>query len=127
MVSMLLAALSSVALMCSALAGPHPATGQQASEQAATGPGDSTALHPLLKPLPSAEVEALMAFMDQYPVHMIQWRNLNFDPNRYLEAMSSVRTNQRPMGIGEALQKVKKAYPWLRYGYFNPPKESWNK
>jgi pyruvate-formate lyase-activating enzyme len=73
------------------------------------------------------EVEALMAFMDQYPIHMIQWRNLNFDPNRYLKTMSGVRPNQKPIGIGEALQKVKKAYPQLRYGYFNPPKESWNK
>ena len=33
------------------------------------------------------ECDALMAFIDAHPIHMIQWRNLNFDPARYLGKM----------------------------------------
>jgi len=29
------------------------------------------------------EMEALIAFIEKYPINMIQWRNLNFDPIRY--------------------------------------------
>ena len=37
----------------------------------------------------AAEAEAFMAFLEDHPIHMIQWRNLNFDPIRYWKAMEA--------------------------------------
>ncbi len=69
------------------------------------------------------EVNALLAFLGKYPISMIQWRNLNFDPLRYWEAMNSVADHGRPMSMRNALTQIRKAFPSLIYGYFNPPKE----
>ena len=44
-----------------------------------------------------AEHDALLAFLEAYPVHMIQWRNLNYDPLRYWQAMTPLyRTGNTP-------------------------------
>ena len=69
------------------------------------------------------ELEALTEFMKQYPVNMIQWRNLNFDPIRYMEKMDKASPQSLPIGVKIFLSKIKKRFPDLRYGYFNPPKE----
>ncbi len=69
------------------------------------------------------ELEALTEFMKQYPVNMIQWRNLNFDPIRYIEKMDKASPQSMPIGVKIFLSKIKKRFPDLRYGYFNPPKE----
>jgi pyruvate-formate lyase-activating enzyme len=73
------------------------------------------------------EVEALLAFLADHPVDMIQWRNLNFDPVRYWRVMGETAAHGRPLGMDRLLARVRKAVPALRHGYFNPPKESWNK
>ena len=69
------------------------------------------------------ELEALTGFMEQYPVNMIQWRNLNFDPIRYVERMHSTSPHSMPAGVKTLLSRIKKRFPDLKYGYFNPPKE----
>ncbi|MEJ2154598.1 MAG: radical SAM protein [Desulfobacteraceae bacterium] len=69
------------------------------------------------------EGAALMDFIDQHPISMIQWRNLNFDPLRYLLAMNRAARHSRPTGVRRLLDGTKKAFPHLRFGYFNPPKE----
>jgi pyruvate-formate lyase-activating enzyme len=69
------------------------------------------------------EGEALIRFIRNHPIHMIQWRNLNFDPLRYLGAMNRVVKPGRPMGMRRLLQKVQTSFPGLTFGYFNPPKE----
>jgi hypothetical protein len=56
---------------------------------------------------------------------MIQWRNLNYDPIRYWDAMNQVVEHGTPIGMKEALQTLRNEFPELRYGYFNPPKEKW--
>ncbi len=61
--------------------------------------------------------------MKQYPIHMIQWRNLNFDPLRYFKIMNAVASSGKPMGMKNLLQQVRKEFPHLKFGYFNPPKE----
>ena len=70
------------------------------------------------------EAQALMRFLEQHPIHMIQWRNLNFDPLRYLKVMQEVEPLGKPIGMGRLLDEVQHAFPLLRYGYFNPPKET---
>ena len=69
------------------------------------------------------ELEALVKFMEQRPVNMIQWRNLNFDPARYRQKMSRAAYQSPAIGVKTSLSRIKKKFPDLKYGYFNPPKE----
>ena len=69
------------------------------------------------------EFAALCAFLDRHPVHMIQWRNLNFDPLRYFKNMQQVASHGVPMGMGKVLEQLRRRFPKLVFGYFNPPKE----
>ena len=71
----------------------------------------------------SEEVEALKKFLKQYPVNMIQWRNLNFDPIRYYSVMNSITEHGVPIGMNTLILDIKRSYPLLKHGYFNPPKE----
>ena len=69
------------------------------------------------------EVKALINFISRYPVNMIQWRNLNFDPLRYWKVMSAVAEPGTPVGIHRVVRQVKESFPDVKHGYFNPPKE----
>ena len=69
------------------------------------------------------EAAALIGFLQKYPIHMIQWRNLNYDPIRYLNAMNAAADHGRPIGMGELLDRIRRQFPQLRFGYFNPPKD----
>lgn len=74
-----------------------------------------------------AEVEALVEFLKAHPVQMIQWRNLNFDPVRYWQIVGYT-LDERPLaGIDEVMDQVRDAFPEVRFGYFNPPKETFRK
>jgi pyruvate-formate lyase-activating enzyme len=69
------------------------------------------------------EIEALRRFLKPYPIHMIQWRNLNFDPLQYFEIMNGVAQNGAPIGMQNLLEQIRQEFPYLKFGYFNPPKE----
>jgi len=69
------------------------------------------------------EAEALLGFLEEHPIHMIQWRNLNFDPIRYWKAMDAVAPLGEPIGMEGLIQAIRSSYPRLKFGYFNPPKE----
>jgi pyruvate-formate lyase-activating enzyme len=69
------------------------------------------------------ESEAFSAFLKARPISMIQWRNLNFDPRRYQAEMNKVQQHSRPIGMKTLLDKIRRAFPALIFGYFNPPKE----
>ncbi len=69
------------------------------------------------------EIEALKKFLMSHPIHMIQWRNLNFDPLRYFEIMDAVVSNDAPIGMQNLLDHIRREFPDLKFGYFNPPKE----
>jgi pyruvate-formate lyase-activating enzyme len=66
------------------------------------------------------EYEALAAFLTERPIHLIQWRNLNFDPLGYYDVMDEVAMHSRPMGVKTLLKKIRKRFPELKHGYFNP-------
>jgi pyruvate-formate lyase-activating enzyme len=70
------------------------------------------------------ETTALMAFLEKYSVNMIQWRNLNFDPLRYFQIMSKTLPHNHPIGMKNLIEKVRKSFPEIKFGYFNPPKEN---
>ena len=69
------------------------------------------------------EVNAFRRFLKQYPIHMIQWRNLNFDPLRYFKIMNAVASTGKPMGMKKLLKQIRQEFPNLKFGYFNPPRE----
>ena len=69
------------------------------------------------------ELDALSEGMRAYPVHMIQWRNLNFDPKQYLKIMPAVSTPGPPMGMHRIISRIRESFPDVKHGYFNPPKE----
>lgn len=72
------------------------------------------------------EIEALTQVLRDYPIHMIQWRNLNYDPQHYWRTMGDTQDLGRPLGMQALLTRLRNRFPLLRYGYFNPPKESFN-
>ena len=69
------------------------------------------------------EIKSLQKFLVSYPIHMIQWRNLNFDPLRYFNLMKTVSPLDAPFGMKNLLEHIQREFPMLRFGYFNPPKE----
>jgi pyruvate-formate lyase-activating enzyme len=73
------------------------------------------------------ELEALTAFMVRHPIGMIQWRNLNFDPLRYLQLMQEAAFQGDPMGMGRLLSTIRRRFPKVIFGYFNPPRERFEK
>ena len=71
-----------------------------------------------------AEMQALFAFIRAHPVRMIQWRNLNMDPLRYWQAMETVGPPGESVGMHRLYDYIRREFPNLRHGYFNPPKET---
>lgn len=72
------------------------------------------------------ECDALLAFLSAHPIQMIQWRNLNFDPLRYVQTMNKVIRHSHPLGMEGLLKAVRRHAPHVRFGYFNPPKETFS-
>ena len=70
----------------------------------------------------AAELEALSAWIEEDGVDMIQLRNLNIDPETYLETVDEVGGLGEPMGIIPWLRELSARFPELRFGYFNPPR-----
>ncbi|MCB2166454.1 MAG: radical SAM protein [Deltaproteobacteria bacterium] len=66
------------------------------------------------------EYEALAAFLTERPIHLIQWRNLNYDPLGYYDVMDEVAVHSRPMGVKTLLKKIRRRFPGVKFGYFNP-------
>ena len=65
------------------------------------------------------EFAALCNLIDMHQPDLIQLRNLNMDPDWYLEIVQ-YQPSQAPMGIRNWLAELKRLFPELRFGYFNP-------
>lgn len=70
-----------------------------------------------------AELDALCEILTRYPVNMIQWRNLNFDPLRYHAAMEKAGLQGPAIGMKVLVSRLRKLFPKLGFGYFNPALE----
>lgn len=66
------------------------------------------------------EVQALFRFLEKYNIDMIQWRNLNYDPLAYFRKLKILVKRKDMIGIDTLIRMVKKEYPRLMHGYFNP-------
>ncbi|MCS7297437.1 MAG: radical SAM protein [Bacteroidia bacterium] len=70
-----------------------------------------------------AEIKALCQLISETHLHMIQWRNFNIDPDWYIERMGfKPETFAPPVGIYTLMRLLKRRFPHLSYGYFNPHK-----
>jgi MoaA/NifB/PqqE/SkfB family radical SAM enzyme len=66
-----------------------------------------------------AELEALLATIEATRLNMIQWRNLNIDPEEYLRLIDP-DPQDRPLGLRKVMDTVRARFPQVRFGYFNP-------
>jgi pyruvate-formate lyase-activating enzyme len=69
-----------------------------------------------------AEYEALRKLIKETGLKMIQWRNFNIDPDWYLGKIGVTDTGEC-MGVKQLQQLIHEEFPYLRFGYFNPPIE----
>ena len=65
------------------------------------------------------EVEALYALVKDTRLDLIQWRNLNIDPEVYLKALG-LSPPAEHLGIDNLIKELSRRFPWLKHGYFNP-------
>ena len=67
------------------------------------------------------EVEALLRFVGETGVEMIQMRNLSIDPELYNREM---KVNGSGIGMYRLLELLKQEFPGLQFGYYNRTKEN---
>jgi len=66
------------------------------------------------------EFRALTRLIEKYHIDMIQWRNLNFDPLQYFKELRVSAEPSQMLGIREIMQSLRKRFPRIMMGYFNP-------
>ncbi len=66
------------------------------------------------------ELEALVELLNTFRVDFIQMRNLNLDPEIYLQLVVGETENEGRMGLKNFMKRVRKNCHWLEFGYFNP-------
>jgi pyruvate-formate lyase-activating enzyme len=65
-----------------------------------------------------SELEALTSLVSTTKPDYIQMRNLSLDPELYLACVGD--PTEPSMGLANFMNRLKKACPWINYGYFNP-------
>ncbi|PID72676.1 MAG: radical SAM protein [Desulfobulbus propionicus] len=65
------------------------------------------------------EYAALSQLVDECKPDFIQLRNLNMDPEEYLDVIEH-NPSEEPLGIQNWLRLLKEHHPHLGFGYFNP-------
>ena len=68
-----------------------------------------------------AELEALSSFIERGGVNMLQLRNLNIDPELYLNEIGDEAVDS-PLGVVAFIHELRRRFGELRFGYFNPPR-----
>ncbi len=66
------------------------------------------------------EFTALCQLIDSCSPDFIQLRNLNIDPDWYIDTINHPE-DKEGMGLSRWLEKLKERFPQLGFGYFNPP------
>ncbi len=68
------------------------------------------------------EVLALEDFVATHRIDLIQWRNLNIDPQIYLDTMGWGEGGEGTTGLGmlALVKRLRARFPALLHGYFNP-------
>lgn len=69
------------------------------------------------------EFEALSSLIQDVKPDMIQMRNLNIDPEIYIKSLPADALDEG-FGVKELMVRLENRFSKLRFGYFNPPKET---
>ncbi|MEI6127908.1 MAG: radical SAM protein, partial [Pseudomonadota bacterium] len=72
-----------------------------------------------------AEVEALCRLIRRTGPHLIHFKNLNIDPDFYLQALGAA--SDRGMGIKKVCRLLEKEFPELQFGYYNRTREAFSR
>ena len=75
----------------------------------------------------ASEMEALIGLLKSVRIDCIQMRNLNIDPEWYIRELDLKSDVKDCVGMLRWQETVRKHAPWIRFGYFNPPKEDWGR
>jgi pyruvate-formate lyase-activating enzyme len=67
------------------------------------------------------EVEALLRFVGETGIDMIQMRNLSIDPDYYNREMG---VQGKGIGMYRLLERLKREFPNLQFGYYNRTREN---
>jgi len=67
-----------------------------------------------------AEWTAFRKLLREVRPDLIQWRNLNLDPDWYWQTAQPFQGGE-PLGVATILARVRREFPAIRFGYFNPP------
>lgn len=73
------------------------------------------------------EFQEFKRLLSDYKIDMIQWRNLNFDPQAYCRLLKFSPQADSMLGIGEIISLIKKGFPDCMMGYFNPSRQRINR
>jgi wyosine [tRNA(Phe)-imidazoG37] synthetase (radical SAM superfamily) len=65
------------------------------------------------------EVDAIVRLIGETGIDLIQLRNLNIDPEWYLQGIG-YRASGRRLGILGMMARIREAHPQIGFGYFNP-------
>lgn len=65
------------------------------------------------------EARALSEVVEQTGLDLIQWRNLNIDPEVYMRELGLEPVQER-IGVAELIKELGRRFPKLKHGYFNP-------
>ena len=65
-----------------------------------------------------SELEALTGLVSSTRPDYVQMRNLSLDPELYLGCVGD--PTEPAMGLANFMKRLRKACPWIKYGYFNP-------
>jgi hypothetical protein len=96
------------------------------SLKAAVGAGAKASINYFVFPGVSdreREVEALLDLISETGLHLVQWRNLNLDPDLYLKTLGgpeALLAAGDAIGVTSMLEEIRLQHPKLRFGYFNP-------
>ena len=71
------------------------------------------------------EVDAIIALAKEVSLNLIQVRNLNIDPELYLESLGAGWAEEagEALGMRAMLKRLRAELPEVKLGYFNPPRE----
>ncbi|HXC65327.1 MAG TPA: radical SAM protein, partial [bacterium] len=96
------------------------------SLKAAVGAGAKASINYFVFPGVSdreREVEALLDLISETGLHLVQWRNLNLDPDLYLKTLGGAEALLAAgdaIGVTAMLDEIRLQHPKVRFGYFNP-------
>lgn len=70
-----------------------------------------------------SEWDALRRLLSETDIDLIQLRNLNIDPEWYMRSLS-VKQTEETIGMRNLVAQLRKQFPAVKLGYFNPPLDS---